>query len=280
MIIRLGLTFIIFILLNNNLQAEILCITKFGTVRQSQNCKQKDRKIIIETTGTINGGQGLDGASGAQGPKGDMGPQGPKGDTGPQGPGSSCSTENLHSYKYQYTSAPIGAEVIINGSRHKMVRVPFKEYKTGDHYSITYPSSEIVLCGPSRPCDSGTEYVISGITTSHSLSREASECSNTKISGYDGHYYLYDYRYYRINSPSFKLFNISESATLQVEIQINETRISISKILYKTDYTPITVRTDDFDYIDNITWNSVTHPDIELNSAREFMNHIKIEKIN
>ena len=234
---------------------------------------------------------GTKGVNGPVGPQGDKGPIGPAGKPGPNGPigppgsvGVDCSehTKRFHPYTYSRTAASIGEVVTIDEQRYRIIRMPFYEFGSGEHYAIIYPAAieDVQKCVPGKTCLDGSSY-LAFLMTSHDISEAVGKCG-ASINGHkaiftidDGIQYTpsNDYRNYY-----YPIYTVNGGQSGRVSAQIKETHLSLFYHM-TTSYQKTDVVTDDGDYVDEIQWDRIIHPDRNIENLKKLMNYIWIEKL-
>lgn len=239
------------------------------------------------------GKEGPKGGKGSAGPQGDKGPTGPTGKQGPDGPvgppgsaGVDCSKYNnrFHPYTYSRTAAGIGEIITIDELRYRIIRMPFYEFGSGERYAVTYPVqiTEVSNCAPGKTCLDGSRYD-ANLSTSHDVNEAVEKCGATvngqkalfTISDSIGYSPSNDYR----ASAYYPSYSVSGTQYGSVTIQVKETRVGLSLIYFTSPYQKTDVVTDDGDYIDEIQWDKIAHPDRNIERIKKLMNYVWIERL-
>lgn len=217
------------------------------------------------------GPKGVKGPVGSQGDKGPIGPAGKPGPNGPVGPpgsaGIDCNehTNRFHPYTYSRTSSGIGEVIVIDDIRYRIIRIPFYEFATGEHYAVTYPVKE----GSS---------IYESFNTSHDINKSVEKCG-VSVNGQKVLFSISDGIFYQAHDIIRKLtFHVGDGVTGRISVQVKETSLSLFYI-YNERYQTTDVLTNDGDYVDEIQWDKVTHPDRSIEHVKKLMNYFWIEKL-
>lgn len=239
---------------------------------------------------------GFKGVNGPVGPQGDKGPIGPAGKPGPNGPvgppgsaGVDCNehVNRFHPYAYSRTTASIGEIVTIDEQRYRILRMPFYEFGSGEHYAIIYPAAikDVQDCVPGKTCFDGSSY-LAGLGTSHDINEAVVKCG-VSINGHKAILTISDgirynpYNDYKSSARSYNYYpeyHVDGSQIGSISAQIKETSLSLSYFM-STSYQKTEVVTDDGDYTDEIQWDKIVHPDRNIEHLKKVMNYIWIEKL-
>ena len=221
------------------------------------------------------GPAGPAGKVGLPGPKGERGPVGPMGDKGPVGPvgnkgqdgpigppgdgGINCNNLQFHQYTYQRKSSSIGQTITVADKNFRIIRMPFYEFGSGEHYAVTYPAEV-------------GRY--DGISTSHSIDNYVEKCG-ISLNGFRAGFTVRD----DMNYNTYKSeFSVDGYQWVSMSAQIGQTNLVIS-YFRTSQYQSTKVNTDDGDYVDEILWNNIKHPDKNIEILQELMNYVWIERL-
>jgi hypothetical protein len=235
------------------------------------------------------GGKGSVGPQGDKGPTGLVGKQGPDGPVGPPGSaGVDCSKYNnrFHPYSYSRTAAGIGEIITIDDLRYRIIRMPFYEFGSGERYAVTYPVqiTEVSNCAPGKTCFDDSLYGAS-ITTTHEVNEAVEKCGVT-VNGQKALFTIsdsigYDSNNSYIGPKSNPEYSVSGTQYGRVALQVKETSVGLSLFTnyLTTTYQKTSVITDDGDYVDEIQWDKIVHPDRHIERIKRLMNYVWIEKL-
>lgn len=230
------------------------------------------------------GKPGPQGERGPIGPAGDKGPSGPAGNRGPDGPigppgsaGIVCDKQTFHPYSYHHKDSAIGQVVTLDGSNYRIIRMPFYEFGGGGHYAVTYP----VKLTPTGNCksDPACQTLYTQISTSHSVSEYVEKCGDD-LNGFKATFKISDGISYRTDNVFSENTVFADTGTQSgsIAIQVGETSLSIGFSLSST-YQSGPVKTDDGDYVDEIDWDAIQHPDKNIEILKALMNYVWVEKL-
>ena len=242
------------------------------------------------------GKEGPKGVKGSAGPQGDKGPTGPAGKQGPDGPvgppgsaGVDCSKYNkrFHPYTYSRTAAGIGEIITIDDLRFRIIRMPFYEFGSGERYAVTYPVqiSDVSNCALGKTCLDGSLYYRANLSTSHAANEAAEKCG-ISVNGHKALFTLSDSINYAPSNTGkssmyYPAYSVSGSSYGNVTLQIKETSVflPLQADFKSSSYQETDVVTDDGDYVDEIQWDKIVHPDRNIEHIKKLMNYIWVEKL-
>jgi hypothetical protein len=194
---------------------------------------------------------------------GDKGPTGPAGNKGPDGPvgppgsaGVDCNKEQFHPYSYSRKFSAIGQTITVADRNYKVIRVPFYEFGTGDHYAVTYPDDGFV-----------------SISTSHAIDDYTQKCGIV-LNGVKAAFKVRDI----IDYSGSGNFTVNGHLWVSMSAQIGETNLYIA-YFRSSGYQSTAIKTNDGDYVDEILWGDIQHPDKDIEFLQELMNYVWIEKL-
>ena len=201
------------------------------------------------------------------------------------GGGNSCGlnygfgrVEPFHGYSYSYVDLPVGSAVTVGGKQYEITRIPFLEFKTGDHYAVKMPVEVVSCSGVSPPACIGTYMNYVYLSASHV--KTACGYSET-FSGFPAFISYSDGISYNMNGQNRlqSNFDFYPSASLGVFVLINETMIYLGFSVNSGAQGASATASSDRDLADNVDWLSLADPIQQVQQAAQLMNYVKIEKL-
>ena len=250
--------------------AEALCKNRAGAVYDlGGQCVGRFQPIDAKAVG-------LQGPAGPAGAQGTQGPQGPQGSSAP----FDCSPyTGSHIFNYSPTITTAGQNVTIGGVGYQIVTMPFIDFTTGSHYSITYPTLN-VLCTAAK-CET-TSGVSTTLTTKHLNQAWVQKCGTAIQTGVSILGAITDTLTYASvplggTSPTNLVIGGIQNATFSASI--NDTFIQMN-YSFTSNYQNSVIDNSLRDYTNAITWGNILHPDGTIQYLRTLMNYITIQKLN
>jgi hypothetical protein len=183
-----------------------------------------------------------------------------------------------HRYSYNYIDVPIGTELTLKGRQFVMVSMPLIDIESGNRYRIKIPA-ELRSC--SCP-DGGDEYPYINLNVTHTANSGQYTDSFSGLPSRVGSYY--DNRSFglRLTGGSSGGNFLTTSTSVYGGIQVllgSSTSLNLSPPSFAAASLEETINSSDRDFTDDIDWNALIHPDDDLADHRDWLNHIKIERI-
>ncbi len=173
-------------------------------------------------------------------------------------------------YSYSYVSSNIGDVITVAGIEYIIVAAPFLEYASGDHYYIKYPVNNSNFTANGFKLQTSTIYV-SNDTSCYPYSFAGFPSTNNEIS--------YSTRYFQWYGD---IFSITNTASFQTTIKINQTELSLSWAFYENQSKVVSEKSytlGDFDLTDNIDWSGLGVDNTLVDTTKTLLNYIEIVKI-